>query len=113
MKCWKCGTLQKHLPEGKLSFRAECEKCTFALHSCKNCRFYKRGLPNDCMVPGTEMIGDREKQNFCEEFEAKKEQLPEEKAPEDAAKRLFGDEAREISKKPSPEERFNSLFGDY
>lgn len=26
------------------------------------------GKPNDCLVPGTEFIADREAMNFCEEF---------------------------------------------
>lgn len=110
MKCWKCGTLQKDLPEGKLSFRASCEKCTLPLHSCRNCRYYKRGLPNDCMVPGTEMIADREKQNFCEEFSPAEGQAIEKKSTQEVAKRLFGEESPDVVSECTPEERFKSLF---
>lgn len=53
---------------GKLSFRAVCEKCLAYLHCCKNCRYYKPGLPSDCRVPNTDPIRDREGCNFCEEF---------------------------------------------
>lgn len=67
MNCWKCGAL---LPdtERKISFRALCDSCGFGLHCCKNCRNYAPGRPNDCAVPGTEYVADREANNFCEEF---------------------------------------------
>ena len=69
MKCWNCGaTLDE--PRDKLSFRAVCDACLANLHCCKNCKFYKPGLSNDCMVPGTDYIADRSKSNFCEEFSA-------------------------------------------
>lgn len=112
MKCWKCGTEQENLPEGKISFRAVCEKCGLALHSCSNCRYYRRGLPNDCMIPGTEMIQDREKQNFCEDFAPKKEADAKTESCSNAAKRLFGTDADNILPKKSAEERFKSLFDE-
>jgi hypothetical protein len=67
MYCIKCGALQE---EGlrKISFRAECDSCGTSLHSCVHCKYYKIGLPNDCQVPGTDRIVDREAANFCEEF---------------------------------------------
>lgn len=68
MYCWTCGAVLPEAPYGKLSFRAECEKCGASLHCCKNCKFYKPGLPNDCAVPGTDYIADRSKNNLCEEF---------------------------------------------
>jgi len=67
MKCWNCAAA---VPEtlGKIAFRAECQKCSAALHSCSNCKYYKPGLPNDCSVPGTEWVRDRQKNNLCEDF---------------------------------------------
>lgn len=89
--CWNCGTPQNEPPFGKLPFRAECEKCGSALHCCKNCRFFKPGLPNDCMVPGTEFISDREANNLCEEF------------------KVLG---IKTEKKSSDKDPFNNLFKD-
>ncbi len=68
MNCWKCGSL---LPETdrKISFRAFCDQCGFALHCCVNCKNYAPGRPNDCAIPGTEFVSDRMANNFCEEFE--------------------------------------------
>ncbi len=67
MQCWKCGT-DLSLPLGKISFRAECDRCGAALHCCVNCRYYQIGKPNDCQIPGTEWVRDRIAANLCEEF---------------------------------------------
>lgn len=66
MYCWKCGIKLDLI--GKVSFRASCDKCTADLHCCRNCKFYMPGKPNDCLVPGTEWVADREKANLCEDF---------------------------------------------
>lgn len=63
--CWKCC---KELSVEKVSFRLECPFCGTDQHTCKNCRFYEVGKPNDCKVPGTDPIRDREARNFCEEY---------------------------------------------
>lgn len=68
MHCWSC---RKQLPDpawGKITFRETCDHCGAALHCCKNCKYYKVGQPNDCLVPGTERISDKTATNFCEEF---------------------------------------------
>lgn len=68
MHCWSCGYEMLDPPHGKLSFRAVCDKCGMSLHCCVNCKYYKPGLPNDCAVPGTEFIRDREANNLCDEY---------------------------------------------
>lgn len=68
MKCWKCGAAISDSSDSKVSFRATCDQCGAALHCCQNCKYYKPGLPNDCAVPGTDFIPDRQANNFCEEF---------------------------------------------
>lgn len=74
MICWKC---KKELEPGmKLLFRTVCPHCDIDLHVCVNCRFYAPGKPNDCNVPGTDFIRDREALNFCEEFRVKGNQDP-------------------------------------
>lgn len=81
MQCWQCGSeIESHLG-GKIPFRAECEKCSAALHSCIACKFYKPGMKNDCMVPGTEFVADRKAMNLCEEFRAHGLFLSTEKKP--------------------------------
>jgi len=48
-----------------------CQKCNAYLHCCLNCRWYTPGKPNDCMIPNTEKIANREGPNFCDDFEMK------------------------------------------
>ncbi len=92
MNCWKCGKDTGEKEGIKLSFRAECPSCGADLHTCRQCKYYKPGLPNDCMVPGTDYVADREKMNYCEEFKgcspSSRSSGP---AREDIEKRLFGD----------------------
>jgi hypothetical protein len=70
MYCAKCGSHQEEDSLRKISFRAECDRCGASLHSCVNCKYYQVGLANDCQVPGTERVLDREAGNFCDEFKA-------------------------------------------
>ncbi len=87
MECWNCGA-KLDLPDGKVSFRASCDACLADLHCCKNCKFYKIGMPNDCMVPGTDYIADRAKSNFCDEFSLLGTHTP---IKSDNAKKRFDD----------------------
>lgn len=66
--CWHCGKTIANLP-ARISFREICPHCHSYLHCCKNCRNYQPGLSNDCKIPGTEPISDREARNTCEEFQ--------------------------------------------
>jgi hypothetical protein len=108
MKCWKCGFETADPPLGKLSFRALCDQCSAWLHCCKNCKNYKPGLPNDCMVPGTEYIPDREACNFCEDFQLLGIGPKQFSDPKKASKKLF---KNEDDQQPRPK-GFNSLFID-
>lgn len=70
MNCWKCAKLISDAPV-KIGFRALCPHCGIDLHTCLGCSYYAPGKPNDCAVPGTEYVRDRESSNFCEEFRVK------------------------------------------
>jgi hypothetical protein len=111
MKCWNCGAELKELEFGKVSFRATCDVCHAALHCCANCVYYKPGLPNDCAVPGTDFIADRQATNFCEEFKILGKPPAPKKSADDVSKRLFGEDSSDLKKK-DPKKRFNSLFDD-
>lgn len=88
--CWHCGKPLGELPK-PLSFRALCPHCDAYLHCCKNCIHYQPGSPNDCRVPGTEPVRDREASNFCEEFALLGKPPPPKVDPNDVIKRLFSD----------------------
>lgn len=96
--CWKCKKIVSEEPV-KIGFRASCPHCSSDLHVCVNCRYYAPGKPNDCAVPGTDYVRDREASNLCEEFKLKTNESP-------RSNKLFGSE-------PPPKKRdFNSLFKD-
>ncbi len=87
MLCWKCGV--ELATERKLSFRAVCEACGTSLHCCKNCQNYTPGKPNDCSIPGTDFISDREANNFCEEFQLLGQFTPKKKTETNPFDNLF------------------------
>lgn len=93
MKCWYCQSDLESSPKEKISFRSSCDKCGSWQHCCKNCKNYKPGLPNDCAIPGTDFVADREKNNFCEEFQSLVPSKGGKSQPSvsDIEKRLFGD----------------------
>lgn len=86
--CWKCGKEIVDLPK-KISFRELCPHCTSYLHCCKNCKFYAPGHSNQCLIPGTDPISDRETLNYCEEFQLKTKGQEPKKNPDDIARNLF------------------------
>ncbi|UCD58775.1 MAG: hypothetical protein JSV16_06620 [Candidatus Hydrogenedentota bacterium] len=93
--CHKCGTAW--ISEQRFPGRTEtCTKCGCDLHCCLNCRFYDPYAPNQCKSPTTELVLDKEKANFCDEFEFAEDRGPEDKQAareksKEAWDRLFGD----------------------
>jgi hypothetical protein len=111
MICWKCQAEFEDF-EGRVPFRSSCESCASWLHVCVNCKHYKIGLPNDCAIPDTVRVNDREKYNFCEDFSLKAPSPKEESDISKVAKQLFGNDGEEENKKNSGKDGFNSLFAD-
>jgi hypothetical protein len=106
MICFKCKT-SIDLSEKKIGFRDACETCGTDLHVCKNCKYYFPGKPNDCLVPNTEYVSDREKFNFCEDFAPQNlSKSPLSLKKEDIAKKLFKDNDNDDDFPSS----FDSLF---
>ncbi len=88
--CYKCKS-KLDLPNKKIGFRQTCQVCFADLHVCKNCKHYCIGKPNDCNVPNTEFVSDKEKNNFCEDFEINQKVDTQNKTKEDISKKLFKD----------------------
>jgi len=109
MYCHKCKN-KLDLPSKKVGFKQTCSFCEADLHVCKNCKFYIIGKPNNCLVPNTEYVSDREKYNFCEDF-LFKNTLDDEnlKSKKDVSKKLFKDQDDEND---DSDNGFNSLFKD-
>lgn len=72
--CYKC----QNIWEGKRqpAFRDVCSKCYEELHICLNCRFYDEFKPSKCQLDRIDPVRDKEKANFCEEFQFIDRPLP-------------------------------------
>lgn len=64
--CWHCGAA---LSADLYRREDRCPDCGRATHSCRNCRFYQPGKPNDCQEPVAERVNRKEDPNFCDYFE--------------------------------------------
>jgi hypothetical protein len=108
MLCFKCKN-KLNLPN-KIGFKETCPFCEADLHVCKNCKYYMPGKPNDCNVPNTEFVSDKEKYNFCEEFKFNKKINTQSniKTKKDISKKLFKDSDDNDFENNS----FDSLFKD-
>ncbi len=69
--CYRCGTPWESIIKKQPGVKETCLKCNAYLHCCLNCRWYTPGKPNNCIIPNTEKVSDREGPNFCDEFEMK------------------------------------------
>lgn len=63
--CWHCGAA---LEAADYAREACCPQCGRHNHACRNCRFYKPGLSNDCQEPIAERVTDKTRANFCDYF---------------------------------------------
>lgn len=88
-----CFSCKKEVSAGTRPGRGEsCPSCGADLKACLNCRFYERGVYNDCREPSAERVVDKAKANFCDFFE-------------------FSDSAGALdAKKEDPMEKLKALF---
>ena len=68
-KCYKCKSKWNGINQPKT--RETCSKCGADLHCCFNCSLYDEKRPYECMEPNTDPVRDKERYNYCEEFEFK------------------------------------------
>lgn len=67
--CYHCGTLWDG-PPGTQPGRGEtCSKCGADLHCCLNCKLYDPSASHECRSRTTDRVKDKDKRNFCDEFE--------------------------------------------
>lgn len=64
--CWHCG---QALRGGDYQRENRCPACGRATRSCRNCRFFAPGRPNECVEPLVERVVEKERTNFCDFFE--------------------------------------------
>lgn len=93
--CHKCGA--EWTAEQRSPARTEtCAACGYDLHCCLNCKLYDPRAPNQCKSRTTELVLDKEKANFCDEFI-----FAEDRGPQ-----------RTDRRQQKSRERWKNLFGD-
>jgi hypothetical protein len=70
LQCWKCHKIISEEPI-KIGFRTYCPYCDVDQHVCLHCRHHAPEKHNECNVPGTDWIKDRQVRNYCEDFDIK------------------------------------------
>ena len=62
--CASCGT-----PYGMPVYRNTlCPSCGKELKTCRNCRHFSPGAPNDCREPVSDPVAEKDRANFCDWF---------------------------------------------
>jgi len=67
-QCHQCGEIWDGSPGTQPGRNETCVKCGADLHSCLNCRLFDQ-RSFGCTSRTTEAIKDRERRNYCEEFD--------------------------------------------
>jgi len=70
MICHKCGAAVELETVGR---RDECQACGSDLHVCLNCGFYAPDRANECFEPQVERVREKDRSNFCDFFQFRKE----------------------------------------
>ncbi len=92
--CHKCG--EEWISQHRIPGRTEtCSRCGYDLRCCLNCSLYDATAPQQCKSPTVELVQDKEKGNFCDEFDFAEGRGPQKAEPKqdqsrDAWKKLFG-----------------------
>lgn len=67
--CFNCGTAWEGTPGSQPGRNETCPKCGADLHCCTNCGLHDVGAHNQCRSRTTDPVRDKDKRNFCDEFE--------------------------------------------
>ena len=65
--CYFCGTQLDEKMEVHRS--STCVSCGKDLKICYNCRFYNKGVHNDCLETSAEPVRNKDRSNFCDYFQ--------------------------------------------
>ncbi len=67
--CHTCGAVWDGPPGAQPGRNETCGKCGADLHCCQNCSLYDPAASNECRSRTTDRVKDKDKRNFCDEFE--------------------------------------------
>jgi hypothetical protein len=89
--CYACKAPWEGVPGTQPGRNETCSKCGADLHACLNCRFYDPGAHHECRSSTTEPVRDKDKRNFCDEFEFVDRAIGGTAPPPDDAKKKWDD----------------------
>jgi hypothetical protein len=89
IRCAECGANVQFMDELKLT--EACKHCNADLHTCRNCKFFDPGAPNECMRPVPARVESKNTRNMCTLFAPK---IMVEKAVEEKQEKNTNDSAR-------------------
>ncbi len=96
MQCWNCKT--EISAKQRIGFRDNCPACDRPVHVCLNCDFYDPAYNNQCRETMAPRVVDKDRQNFCEYFAARKAALA---GPRPAASSAAREKLEALYKKKS------------
>lgn len=94
-KCHQCGKSWEGSPGTQPGRGETCVHCGMDLHCCLNCALHDPSAHNQCSSRTTEWVKDKEKRNFCDEFEFSSK---------------GGDKGPAIEEKGSMEQKWKDMF---
>lgn len=93
IRCVECSAIVSYVDEVQLT--DICRNCNADIHTCRNCKFFDPGSPNQCMRPVAKRMDVKNERNSCPQFSPKilLEKAVSEKKEDssDAARRAFDD----------------------
>ncbi|MHB9156149.1 MAG: hypothetical protein ACYC5N_10775 [Endomicrobiales bacterium] len=72
--CYSCSAQWEGMTQPGV--RETCRKCTQDLHVCRNCKFFDPLRSSQCRVDVSDPVIDKERANFCDEFQFADRSLP-------------------------------------
>lgn len=82
--CYNCRAEWKDISQP--GAHTTCPQCGNDLHSCLNCRNYSLDKPNQCKILDIDLVQDKDRANYCDEFQFFDRQLDKNKPSKDTIK---------------------------
>lgn len=86
-----CHFCKKEIPWDTRILRTEtCPWCRSDLHVCLNCKYHETSRNNECAIPNTERVRERDRANHCNEFVFRSGKLQEDSSKMTTMNKLNG-----------------------
>jgi len=84
-----CHFCKREIPWETRILRTEtCPWCRSDLHVCLNCVYHDTSRHNECQIPNTDRVRERDRANHCTVFKFREGPIAEDKTKDEAMKKL-------------------------